>query len=92
MKAQNTKTYIQHKHHKLDSNSTTISKTKFVMANCSKMHPHTTTRWKQEKVTYSTYVPLQAVTHRNCKLCRSFGQMPLPSNEIDNGHMPYFNR
>jgi hypothetical protein len=63
MKAQNTKTYIQHKHHKLDSNSTTISKTKFVMANCSKMHPHTTTRWKQEKVAYSTYVPLQAVTH-----------------------------
>jgi hypothetical protein len=35
MKAQNTKRDIQHKHHKVDSNNTTISKTKFVMANCS---------------------------------------------------------
>jgi hypothetical protein len=33
------------------------------MANCSEMHPHTTTRWEQEMVTYSTYVPLQTVTH-----------------------------
>jgi hypothetical protein len=66
-----TKTDIQHKHHKVDSNNTTISKTKFVMANCSEMHPHITTRWK---------------------LCRSFGQMPLPSNETDNGHMLYFNK
>jgi hypothetical protein len=74
MKAQNTKTDIQHTHHKVDSNITTISKTKFVMANCSEMHPHTTTRWRQEMVTASTYVPLQTVTHEFANFVYSFEQ------------------